>query len=559
MARGDRLFHSGRTFGSLLISSPQGHSGKTIVTVGLCKLLSEQGLLIQPFKKGPDYIDPSWLTIAAGRDCRNLDLFLIPEDRLIHNFELACDEADLAIVEGAMGLYDGLDDVGTSAEISRLFNIPILFVVNTTRMTGSIAPMVRGFQEFKPDIHIAGVILNNTSGPRHEKKLIEAVEKHCQIPVVGSIPRDINLKIPERHLGLIPSSETDEAESVVELISRRLGPYLDLHRILAIAREFGPPHLNPLPRGARENNEFPLLPGEREKGEYTLLKGESGEREYTLPQGEGKKKEYTLLKGEREKGEYTLPQGERSLFLTPRPSGERVEVRGNVTPKIKIGVLRDHVFNFYYPENLEALKEAGTDLVFINSQRDRLPEVDGLYIGGGFPEFFLEDLEANRSLRQDIAEAVEYGLPVYAECAGLMYLCRRIHWQGRSHEMVGTIPAEVEISQRPEGHGYVLAEVTEENPFLPIGLTIRGHEFHHSRLSVKNRINFAYKIKRGHGIDGKRDGIFYKNLFASYMHLHALGTPLWAEAFVSLARRQRKTSLKTSYKESSKKLSRFLK
>jgi len=508
MARGDRLFHSGRTFGSLLISSPQGHSGKTIVTVGLCKLLSEQGLLIQPFKKGPDYIDPSWLTIAAGRDCRNLDLFLIPEDRLIHNFELACDEADLAIVEGAMGLYDGLDDVGTSAEISRLFNIPILFVVNTTRMTGSIAPMVRGFQEFKPDIHIAGVILNNTSGPRHEKKLIEAVEKHCQIPVVGSIPRDINLKIPERHLGLIPSSETDEAESVVELISRRLGPYLDLHRILAIAREFGPPHLNPLPRGARENNEFPLLPGEREKGEYTL------------------------------------PQGERSLFLTPRPSGERVEVRGNVTPKIKIGVLRDHVFNFYYPENLEALKEAGTDLVFINSQRDRLPEVDGLYIGGGFPEFFLEDLEANRSLRQDIAEAVEYGLPVYAECAGLMYLCRRIHWQGRSHEMVGTIPAEVEISQRPEGHGYVLAEVTEENPFLPIGLTIRGHEFHHSRLSVKNRIRFAYKIKRGHGVDGKHDGIFYKNLFASYMHLHALGTPLWAEAFVSLARRQRKTSLK---------------
>jgi cobyrinic acid a,c-diamide synthase len=200
----------------------------------------------------------------------------------------------------------------------------------------------------------------------------------------------------------------------------------------------------------------------------------------------------------------------------------------------------DQVFNFYYPENLEALKEAGAELLTINSLKDRLPPIDGLYIGGGFPEFFLEELEANRALRQDIAEAVEDGLPVYAECAGLMYLCRKIHWQGQSYEMVGVIPAEVQVSEKPEGHGYVIAEIIDENPLFPTGLAIRGHEFHHSKVSIKNDVKFAYQIRRGHGIDGKRDGILYKNMFAAYTHLHSLGTPCWAEAFVSLAAREGK-------------------
>jgi cobyrinic acid a,c-diamide synthase len=150
-------------------------------------------------------------------------------------------------------------------------------------------------------------------------------------------------------------------------------------------------------------------------------------------------------------------------------------------------------------------------------------------------------LEENRQLRQDMAEAIEEGLPVYAECAGLMYLCRKIHWRDRSYEMVGVIPAEVEVSEKPEGHGYVTAEVTDENSLFPIGLTIRGHEFHHSKVSIKKGVKFAYQIKRGHGIDGQRDGVLYKNIFAAYTHLHALGTPSWAEAFVSLAAKEGKS------------------
>ena len=388
-----------------------------------------------------------------------------------------------------MGLYDGLDTHQTTAEIARLLNIPIFLVVNTSRMTTSIAAMVKGYQLFQTDIKIAGVILNYVSGSRHEEKLRDAVEQHCEIPVVGSIPKDEGLRITERHLGLIPCPESSDAESAVERIGDKLESCLDLDRILSIAREFGPPHPFPLPPGERETEKTPLPNGVRGlAGDSRVVKDDSGGQEI----------------------------------------------------RAKIGILRDRAFNFYYPENLEALVNANAELIFINSFEDRLPEVDGLYIGGGFPEFFLKELEKNRGLRKDIASAVEAGLPIYAECAGLMYLSQKIHWQGRSFEMVGIIPAEVRISEKPEGHGYVVAEVIRGNPLFPIGLALRGHEFHHSNVSIKNGVEFACEIRRGHGIDGKRDGVLYKNVFAAYTHLHALGTPSWAGAFVSLAAKEGK-------------------
>jgi len=481
MVSGGGLFQRRQNLGRLLISSPQGRSGKTIVTVGLCDVLKRRGLSVQPFKKGPDYIDPSWLTVAAGRSCRNLDLFLIPEDRLFLSFYRSCEGVNLAIIEGAMGLYDGVDSRGTTAEIARLLNIPVLLVVNTTRMTGSIAAMVMGYQHFQRDVFIAGVILNYVSGDRHDSKLRNAVEQHCGIPVVGSIQKDQGLRIMERHLGLIPSSESVEAEGLVERIGRKLESRFDLDKILAIA----------------QSSKTPQNPS-------------------------------LLLKKEKTK--------KSSLLL-----GERDRVKGTTrTQKVRIGIIRDRAFNFYYPENLEALADKGAQLIFINSFKDRLPKVDGLYIGGGFPEFFLRELEGNRGLRGDIAGAVQGGLPVYAECAGLMYLSQKIHWKGRSYEMVGAIPAEVQVSEKPEGHGYVIAEVMDENPLFPIGLTIRGHEFHHSKVSIKKDVKFAYQLRRGHGIDGQRDGVLYKNIFAAYTHLHALGTPSWAEAFVSLAAKEGK-------------------
>lgn len=309
----------------------------------------------------------------------------------------------------------------------------------------------------------AGVILNNVSGSRHERKLRTAVEQYCGIPVLGSIPKDRNLSISERHLGLIPYRETQDSTSVIDRIYHHLKENLNLDSILDIAR--------------------------------------SASDGYAMD----------------------------------------VETPTKKATAVRVGVMLDRVFSFYYPENLEALTRAGADLVFIDSLRDqRLPDIGGLYIGGGFPELFLEELEANRSLRQDIAQAIENGLPVYAECAGLMYLCQGIRWRGQWHEMVGVIPSEVEICQQPQGHGYVMVEVTGDNPLFPIGLTLRGHEFHHSRLSRLTGLKFAYKMGRGQGINGKVDGIVYKNVFAAYTHLHALGVPQWAEAFVSLALRERK-------------------
>jgi len=213
----------------------------------------------------------------------------------------------------------------------------------------------------------------------------------------------------------------------------------------------------------------------------------------------------------------------------------------------KVGVMLDRVFTFYYPENLEALQQAGAELVFIDSlQEQHLPEIAALYIGGGFPELFMEKLEANSGLRQDIAQAAEGGLPIYAECAGLMYLCRDIRWRGQRYEMVGIIPGEVEMCQQRQGHGYTVVEVANENPLFPVGSVLRGHEFHYSRLSKLGGLSFAYRMQRGNGIDGKVDGIIYKNVFAAYTHLHALSVPEWAEAFVSLALRQQRCPLPLS-------------
>ncbi|MFC2046768.1 cobyrinate a,c-diamide synthase [Chloroflexota bacterium] len=450
---------------SVLISSPQGHSGKSIVSLGLCAAFRRHGLVVQPFKRGPDYIDPSWLTAAAGRNCRNLDPFLIPEEMCLESFRQASRETDLAIIEGAMGLYDGLDTGGwgSSAHVARLLSTPVILVVNTARMTRSIAAMVMGYQKFEPETDIAGVVLNNVSGSRHENKLRTAVEHYCEMPILGCIPRSDTLYIPQRHLGIIPYREANDTTIVIDRICDSIEEHLDLSEIMAIARR------------ARSNN----------------------------------------------------------------AADEVAQTKKAAV--VRIGIMLDKVFTFYYPENLEALNQSGADLVFIDSLRDqRLPDIDGLYLGGGFPEFFLEELEANHSLRGNIAQAIESGLPVYAECAGLMYLCRGIRWHDKWHEMVGVIHSDVEICQKPQGHGYVEVKVTDQNPLFPIGLTLRGHEFHHSKLSQLDDLSFAYQMRRGQGIDGKVDGIVYKNVMAAYTHLHALGVPQWAEAFVSLALREQK-------------------
>lgn len=471
----------------LVIGAPQGRSGKTTIALGLCAALAGRGLAVQPFKKGPDYIDPSWLSEAAGRPCRSLDAFFLPDP---HDLQTAFLKgaasgprpADLCLVEGNHGLYDTQEGEGrgSTADLARILGAPILLVVNAARMTRSAAAMVWGYQHFEPDTPIAGVILNNVAHARHESRLRQAIESACGIPVIGALPRDERLTIPDRHLGLIPRGEDDDLLPALAACREAVQQHVNLEAALHIARA----PLTPTPSPRR---------------------------------------------GEGVGGEGALP---------PSPPGRGVGGEGSI-----FGILRDRAFSFYYPENLEALQEAGARLVFIDALNDpALPSIDGLYIGGGFPELFMDVLSANQGLRQEVRRVVEAGLPVYAECGGLMYLSQGIHYQGRYAPMVGALPCQVEMTARPQGHGYVLARCDAPNPFFAQGEQMRGHEFHHSRLvNLDPAWKTAFALERGSGMgrlaarsEGfSRDGLVYHQVLAGYTHVHAAGAPTWAASLVA--------------------------
>ncbi|MDN5347205.1 MAG: cobyrinic acid a,c-diamide synthase [Clostridia bacterium] len=446
----------------LVIAAPHGRSGKTTVTIGLLAALVKRGFKVQPFKKGPDFIDPSWLSLVAGRSCRNLDLYFLKPEELVATFSSGCRGADLALIEGAMGLYDGLDlaGSGSTAEIAVTLRAPVVLVLDTTRMTRSAAALIQGFVNFDRRVHIAGVILNRVARPRHEDLLRRAISEYCGVPVLGAMPKSDSYVIPDRHLGLIPAGENAELHRAIAATGQAVEQHVDLAALLEVAA--AAPDL--------------ALPSEK--------------------------------------------------------------LRDAGSKKVQIGLIRDRAFSFYYPENIEALEQAGAEIVNIDSLRDtRLPDIHGLYIGGGFPEVFGRGLEANGVLRQQIKNAAARGLPVYAECGGLMYLARSLFYQGKKYDMVGALPLEVVVEKKPQGHGYTLLQVEGVNPFLPAGLEVRGHEFHHSRVVNLDRqaVSFAYRVLRGYGVDGARDGVVYRNIFASYNHLYAGAVPQWATNFVNRA------------------------
>ncbi len=473
----------------LLISAAHKSSGKTVVSIGLCAALKMRGLAVQPFKKGPDYIDPMWLTQASGRACRNLDLYLMEREDVVSTF--VKNSSDINLVEGNKGLYDGLalDGSNSNAALAKLLDLPVVLVIDARGMTRGIAPLILGYQAFDEGINIAGVILNNLGGTRHEAKLRAVIEHYTDVAVIGAIQHDERLAIVERHLGLMPSNEAGEASSTIEGIAAAVASQVDLDRLLALSEK--PPLVAPA------------------KAEVT-----------------------------------SFPWRE----------------------KVRIGIARDRAFGFYYADDLDALTAAGAEIVPFNTLNDaHLPEVDALYIGGGFPETCAKELEANVSLRAEIKHAIASGMPVYAECGGLMYLSRKITYQGRSHDMVGAIPGNVLMHDKPVGRGYVHLAENQQHPWPrphdpcnkespPIQLSpasgrkgkrenqslIFAHEFHYSSLeNLPPDTRFAYRVTRGYGIDGKHDGLILHNLVASYTHLRTIGSCYWASRFVAFIRRAR--------------------
>jgi len=454
----------------LLLSAAHKSSGKTTITLGICAALARSGLKVQPFKKGPDYIDPMWLGQAAGRPCYNLDFNTMEHGEIGDFFARHSADSDLALIEGNMGLFDSLDVEGrqSNAELAKLLQAPVVLILDVKGATRSIVPVIQGFQQFDPELNIAGLILNKVAGKRHETRLREVIKHYCDIPVLGAIHRDERLAIDERHLGLIPSNEAAEVAATLNEISELIASQLDLETLKGLAAA-APSFTSATP------GEHPQRP----------------------------------------------PQAD-----------------------LRIAIARDAAFGFYYPDDLEALQQAGAELVPFSTLDDpRLPEnIDGLFIGGGFPETQMAALEANATMRQSIREAIEAGLPAYAECGGLMYLSRSVRWGEQHSEMVGIIPGDTVMHEKPVGRGYAQILETGDSPWpsSEAGTAYRVHEFHYSSLeNLPSGLQYAYEMDRGHGIDRRHDGFVYKNLLANYVHLRDVAGNHWVQRFVAFVRTTR--------------------
>jgi len=454
----------------ILIAGVRGGSGKTLISLGLAAAWRKQGRRVAPFKKGPDYIDAAWLSLAADRPCRNLDLFLMTPDAALRSFVVSSAESDVAVIEGNRGLYDGMDAQGSysSAELAKLLQTPVVLAVDCTKATRTVAAIVLGCQQLDPQVPLSGVILNQAASPRHEAVLREAVEEACDIPVLGVIPRIREHLFPERHLGLVPPQEHGELAGAIEQAAGVAEEHIDLDAVWDLAQ--------------------------------------------------------------------------RAPTLEPAAG---IEVNVEPKPEVaRIGVFRDAAFQFYYPENLEALVSQGARLIEVSPIRDAaLPEVDALYIGGGFPETLAPGLAENKPFLDSLRRSIEGGLPVYAECGGTVYLGEKLLYEGKEYPMVGALPVVFAFRAKPQGHGYTTLETVEDNPFYSVGATLRGHEFHYTYMeSSSEDLTFAFRVERGHGFDGDRDGLVYRNVLACYTHVHALGTESWAPSLVAAAARFARTS-----------------
>ncbi len=454
----------------VLISGAHRSSGKTTIALGLAAALRARGLAVQPFKKGPDYIDPMWLGHAAWRDCYNLDPYLMSGDAIGAMFAAKAADADVALIEGNQGLFDGvaLDGSNSSAALAAMLGMPVVLVIDARGMNRGVAPILLGYQAFDRAVRIGGVVLNRVGSPRHEAKLRAVIEHYTDIPVLGAVREETTVGMTERHLGLVPTNEAACAREQIDRIRAHIAEQVDLDRVLAVARS-ADPHI-----------------------------------------------------------------GFRSVG-TDVPVA--VALGGSGLPRARIGVAMDRAFGFYYADDLEALRRAGAAIVPFDTLRDHdLPAVDALFIGGGFPESCAGELAANVSLRGQIAAAVARGMPAYAECGGLMYLARSLIVEGRRHEMVGAIPGDVHMQRRPVGSGYVELEGTGHAPHGPgriRGAVFRAHEFHYSAIAgLPPDTRYAYRVRRGYGVDGENDGIVVRNLVASYSHLRSIAGADWARQFV---------------------------
>lgn len=462
----------------VVVAGLSGGSGKTIISVGLARALARRGLHVQAFKKGPDYIDTLWLSLASGRKPYNLDPFMVDPALLPHLFASSCinnaPAPDIAIIEGNRGLFDGQDLTGScsTAELARRLAAPVILSVNCTKMTRTAAALVLGCKNFEPDLNLAGVILNRASRARHRAIVKEAVETLAKTPVIGLVPQRAQDLFDERHSGLYGNEAVlggAGALARIDAIADFVEEHIDIDAVMHIARAAPP-------------------------------------LEFSAPH----------------------PAAASSAAAKRKP---------------RIGYVRDLAFWFYYTENLEALERAGAELVQLSLLDESIwPELDGLYLGGGFPGDFAAQLSGNEVRKNQLASLIKSGLPTYAEGTGFYYLASKLNVGGVDYPMSGIFDLTITLGKVPQGIGYVQALVEKPNPFHPVGSRIKAHEFHYSNIGLPEELgkNTLMLMEKGTGLlwsrgSRGRDGLLAYNCFASHMQVFAPGLPCWADNFVKAA------------------------
>jgi cobyrinic acid a,c-diamide synthase len=461
-----------------VIAGPASGVGKTTVTLSLMAALRKRGLTVQPFKCGPDFIDGGHHARVCGRASRNLDGWMLSAEANRQIFYRNAADADVCVVEGVMGLFDGVDgksEAGSTAEIAKWLQLPVILVVDASSMARSAAALVHGYESFDPALKVAGVIFNNAGGAAHYRMLSDAVTASANAVPLGYLPHDERIHIPERYLGLVTAGENLLPESMLSLLGELAESHIDLDQLLACATS------------------------------------------------------------------------------VPAPTDDRTErARDKSAGSIRVGVARDKAFCFYYEDNLDALREAGAEIVEFSPLEDSpLPTaLDALYFGGGYPELFAKQLFENRPMLASIKRAAEEGLPIYAECGGLMYLAREIVTQeSASLPMAGVLPITVQMTDRLVNFGYTEVSFTLDCLIGTAGAKARGHNFHCSRIADVGQVEYAYQARNSMTGREEPDGLRVKNVLASYIHLHFLSNPGMAEAFVKNAKRAKRQELKSASKQ----------
>ena len=453
----------------LVISGLSGGSGKTLASIGLSRLLTRRGLAVQACKKGPDYIDSAWLALATGRPAACLDPYFLDDGELLGLFVRSCTKthADISVIEGNRGLFDGRDVQGTcsTAHVARVLSAPVLITLNCAKMTRTAAALIQGVMGFEKGLRFAGVVLNQVGRSRHGSYLRACIERYTDMPVLGELPRLAENPLPERQMGiasLLGDRLSETCESALAILKAHVRENVDVDRIVEASRT-------------------------------------AGRLEHVAPFWDG---------------------------VPAAPADPPV-----------IAVVRDASLWFYYRENFEALERAGAKLAFVSLLDGKPWDFDGIdavYLGGGFPEDYLDALSSSPRLK-DLASEARRGLPIYAECGGFMILARTIAKEGRSYPMAGLLPVDIDVFPKPRGLGYVEAVVARENPYHPLGLRLRGHEFHYSTARDAG-LEPALVLEKGTGMGQGRDGLALGSVWGSYTHVFAPAVPTWAGRFVDAAK-----------------------